>query len=40
MAELSALQIILQTKCPRLRRGNTFSYSAYNITKFDRNARE
>lgn len=36
MADPSAFKAILQTKCPRCRRGNMFSYSAFNLTKFDK----
>ncbi len=36
MAGISAFKAILQTKCPRCRRGNMFSSSAFNLAKFDK----
>ena len=36
MAHPSKFTALLQAKCPRCRRGNMFSHSALNITKFDK----
>lgn len=36
MPEKSALQAVIEAKCPRCRKGELFAYPAYNFAKFDK----